>query len=307
MKPEKSIIISIISVCCLTLFGWFLIIAPWSKTQDLIKKLPSLVNTNLVENFPADLKINVKKGIVSINKISPYCLTLPYDKTKVGNVGDGVVFDVYAKADISSLGAGGMYSKLCKPFALVGKDFLLYPGEDNTYKYTKLSDTMNFDVDREIISKYVNQYMPVLISFANKAYFILPFAFLPLILVFIFLMNCWYAIVVKLAAKIFKIRTMSFGESYKLSLFFYNFLLIFNLIVIKYILRTLLKQDFSLSFPFINTIVITAASMFYLKNRPVKPEQEFSQELPTDKILAEAKPVEMTKNQPKSTSIPTGQ
>ena len=301
MKPEKSILVNFIISCILTLVGWFLIIAPYAKVQDLIKRLPGWINTNVVENFPDDLKINVKNGIVSLNKPSPYCLTLPSDKTSKNEELQGIVFDVKATADISSLESGGKYSKLCKAFALVGKDFLLHPDKENTYSYTKISETVSFDVDRAVILKYVTQYMPLLVNFGQRAYFIIPFAFIPLFFVILLSTNYWYSLVVKFAAKILKIKELSFGESFKLSLYFYNFILLVDAILIRYVLNILLEQNINISFPFMNTIIITGAAMIYLKNK-TPPENPVTPAPPIP-----GTPMGMTPTQPSSSSIPTGQ
>jgi hypothetical protein len=301
MKPEKSILVNFIISCVLTLAGWFLIIAPYAKVQDLIKRMPRWINTNVVENFPDDLKVNVKNGIVSFNKASPYCLTLPSDKTSKNEELQGIVLDVKATADISTLESGGKYAKLCKAFALVGKDFVLYPDKDNSYKYTKISNTVSFDVDREIILKYVTQYMPLLINFGQRAYYVIPFAFIPLFFVILLSTNYWYSLVVRFVAKILKIKELSFGESFKLSLYFYNLILLVDAILIRYVLNILLEQNINISFPFLNTIVITGAAMIYLKNK-TPPENLITLPPPIP-----GTPVGMTPTQPSSSSTPTGQ
>jgi hypothetical protein len=43
---------------------------------------------------------------------------------------------------------------------------------------------------------------------------------------------------------------------------------LFDTILIKYVLNILLEQKINISFPFLNTIIITAASIIYLKNNP---------------------------------------
>jgi hypothetical protein len=301
MKPEKSILVNFIISCVLTLAGWFFVIAPQAKVQDLIKRLPGWINTNVVENFPDDLTINIKNGIVSLNKPSPYCLTLPSDKTSKNEELSGIVFDVKATADISSLESGGKYSKLCKAFALVGKDFVLHPDKDNTYRYTKISETVSFDIDRTVILKYVTQYMPLVINFGQRAYFIIPFSFIPLFFVILLSTNYWYSLVVRFAAKILKIKELSFGESFKLSLYFYNFILLVDAILIKYVLNILLEQNINITFPFLNTIVITAAAMIYLKNK-TPPENPITVAPPIP-----GTPMGMTPTQASSSSTPTGQ
>lgn len=279
MKPNKSILINFIFVCLFVLVGWFFVLAPYAKVQSLIQKLPSLVNTNIIENFPQDLKISIKNGVVSFNKPSPYCLTLPSKTPSADEIPQGIVLDVKATADISNLEPGGKYSKLCKPFALVGKDFILHPDKNNTYRYTKISETVSFNIDREIIAKYANQYLPLIVTFGQKAYFILPISFIPLIFVLVLSQNYWYSLVVRFSSKQFKIKELSFGESFKLSLFFYNFVLFIDLVLIKYVLNFLLKQNIGISFPFLNTIIITTLSMFYLKRTKI-PESTITPPTP---------------------------
>jgi hypothetical protein len=291
------------------LVGWFFVIAPYAKVQSLIQKLPEWINTNVVENFPEDLKINIKNGIVSFNKPSPYCLTLPSNATSKNEELHGIVLDVNATADISSLESGGKYSKLCKPFALVGKDFLLHPDENNTYRYTKISESVSFNIDREIISKYVTQYLPLVVNFGQKAHFIIPFALIPLFFVLLLSTNYWYSLVVRFAAKTLKIKKLTFGESFKLSLYFYNFILLVDVILIRYVLNILLEQNINISFPFLNTIIITGVAMMYLKNKtpPESPVVPSTPIIPGTPMGASPMPPYQAPTQPTSTSMPTGQ
>lgn len=298
MKPEKSIFINFILVCLLTLVGWFLIIAPRPKTETMVQKFSEWVNTSLVESYPEDLVISVDKGVMSLNKDSPYCLVLPSDlfgkKEIAGQVPSGIIFDTKATADISAFGSNEEYSNLCNPFALVGKDFVLYPDEENSYKFTKISEEINAKIDRETINNLVIQYLPLVINFGQRAYYIIPFTLIFLLFLGFLSQNYWYSLIVKFAVKIFKIKEISFGDSYKLSLFFYNFIIFFDWVVIRYMLNGLLKMGVVISFPFLNTIIIAAAAIIYLKNT------KDSSEIVSTPIVTE------TTTQ-KETSMPTGQ
>lgn len=298
MKPEKSILFNFILVCSLSLLGWFFIVAPVSKKESFQQKFSTWASSNLVESYPEDLIILINKGEVNINKDSPYCFVLPANLFGKNEVVDqklsGVIFDTKATADISALSSNQEYAKLCKPLALVGKDFVLYPDDNNTYKYSKISEEINAKIDRETVNNLVNQYLPLVIKFGQRAYFIIPFVVALLLFLGFLTQNYWYTLMVKLATKIFKTRKISFGDTYKLSLFFYNFILLFDWVVIKYVLNSLMKMNVVISFPFLNTIIIATAATIYLKKR--KDDSEIVSTPVTSETTAQ-----------KDTSTPTGQ
>ena len=297
MKPEKSILTNFILVCLFCFVGWFLIVAPISKKESFQQKFSTWVSSNLVESYPDDLIILINKGVVSINKDSPYCLTLPTNLIggeAVSQKQVGVIIDTGATADVSALSSNQEYSKLCKPIALVGKDFVLYPDDNNTYKYTKISEEINAKIDRETVNNLVAQYLPLVIKFGQKAYYIIPFVVVLLLFLGFLSQNYWYSLIAKLATKIFETKQISFGDTYKLSLFFYNFILLFDWVVIRYLLNGLLKLNVIISFPFLNTIIITAAAVIYLKKTKDNSE-----------IIST--PIATEKTTQKETSTPTGQ
>lgn len=337
MKPNKAILINFIIVLIGVLFGWFLIIAPYSKVENVFQQLPTWINSAVVQNYPEDLTISINKGIVSMTKESPYCLVLPLENNAPEKLSKGIVIDINASADVSEMEVGGIYSNLCQPIALIGKNFVLYPDENNAYKYVKISDQINVEIDRELINKLISQYLPLAVSFGKNVYYILPFLVIPLLFLGFLSQNYWYSLIVRLAIKIFKITKISFGESYKISLFFYNFILLIDWVLIRYVLNNLLGLEIAISFPFFNTIMITLASVLYLKktqspdglasvsspivSTPIIPTNPMETTTPliTPKVTETSTPIvasttlgelsnqTTTETQPTSTSIPTGQ
>ena len=298
MKPEKSILTNFILVCLFSLVGWFLVVAPISKKESFRQKVSTWASSNLIESYPEDLVITVNKGVMSLNKDSPYCFVIPADLFGKTEVADqrlrGIIFDTKATADISALSSNQEYSKLCKPLALVGRNFVLYPDDNNTYKYTKISEEINAKIDRETVNNLVAQYLPLVIKFGQRAYYIIPFVVALLLFLGFLSQNYWYSLMVKLATKIFKIKEISFGDTYKLSLFFYNFILLFDWVVIRFIINVLLEKNVVISFPFLNTIIIAAAAVIYLKKTKDSSE-----------IISTPIATEVTTQ--KETSTPTGQ
>lgn len=262
MKPQNSVLTLLIVTAFYVLTSWFVVMAPYSKVKDVLGQLPTIANEKLVALYPRDLQISVKKGIVSVNQKTPYCLIVDQKS------GTGVVFDPISVPDISLLGPNSIYKKLCLPMALVGKNFVLYPDKQQSYKIQTISPEVSFEVDRTKVSSFVAEILPKIVSFGQTAYFVGPFVVILLMFLLILNLNTWYALIVYLAAKVFKVNpALTFRRAYTLSLFFYNFVFIANSIIISLVLNQISHLNIHLNFPFLYTIIITLASIFYLKSQ----------------------------------------
>ena len=254
MKPEKSFLYLFFIVLLFFIPSWFATIFPYSKAKQFFSSLPVWINTNLIGRYPAALEIKVTNGIVSLNQKEPYCFLIS-DK-------DGVVIDPSAHPDTSLLSATGPYSHLCKPAALVGNNFVILPDQDNSYKTQTIPTDVNVTINHNNIIEFTNKYLPIISAFGQKVYFIIPFVGSLFIYLFLLLNNLWYTAVVRLACKIFKKPIPAFSSAYKLSLIFYCFLLVFDWFFLG-ALSYFLKTNISLNFFLRNTILISAACLYY--------------------------------------------
>lgn len=258
MKPQKSVITLLLIVTVYFLISWFAVFAPYPKVKSFINELPNLINSKIISQYPQDLTISVKKGIVSINKPTPYCLSDSSSK-------NGIVFDPLAKPDFSLLGEKSVYKDTCQPVAIVGKDFVLYPDKQSSYKIQTISPDVDIEIDRTKISSFVNEILPKLVSFGQALYFIAPFVVIPLVFIVYLVGNLWYALVIYFIRKWTKgVTPLSFGEAFKLSLFFYNFILVVRLFGLSLIATQLMHQNVQFDIPFLDTVLITIGSLWYL-------------------------------------------
>jgi hypothetical protein len=267
MKPEKSLLYLIPIVFLYIVASWFVTIVPYAKAKQFFASLPALVKTNLVDRYPSALEIKVTNGIVSLNQKTPYCFLISNNAVAPAKLPAGIVVDPNAHPDISLLSATGPYSKLCQPVALVGSNFAIFPDQNNSFKTQSIPTDVNVTINRNNIVGFTDKYLPSLESFGLKVYFIIPFIGSIFIYLFLLLVNLWYAVMVRFACKIFKKPVPAFGQAYRLSLFFYCFLLVIDWYFVG-ALNYFLKTNLDLSFFLRNTFLISAASLYYYSRHP---------------------------------------
>ncbi|MFA5828335.1 MAG: hypothetical protein WC841_03195 [Candidatus Shapirobacteria bacterium] len=260
MKTQKSVLYLTIFLLLSSIIGWFYLILPLSTLNDILSNASTWVDTNLVSRYPDDLIISVKSGQVSVNRETPYCLVLD-DKSQ-----SGIVFTGDRDPRVLSL-TDETYSSLCKPIALVGTNYYVYPDKENTYKVETIPATVNYNLDKNQIVNFVNQYLPLILRSGRNLYYFVPFMATPLLLIIFLSQNLWYSWVAKTIIKIFKLHPNDKKlEIYGTSLFIYTIILFVDWVIIGLLLNYILKQNIHLSFPFFNSLVIGIGTSLMLKS-----------------------------------------
>ncbi len=255
-KGKSFLILFLFLLISLPLF-WFTVIAPYKTTRNLLTQIKTDVAPAVINQFPSDLVITVNEGIVSLNKPSPYCFILdPRTQT-------GIVFDTKNEAKITALDGNGPYAKLCKAVGVVGKNYFMYSSNEQL-KVQKIPVEANMTVDRAAISKFADSVMPNIIAFGQKAYLAMPFVVLIPLFLFFISNNLWYSFAAGLVLKSFKIvPTVSV---YGTTLLFYTIIIAVKWVLIDYLLNSRLGQAIDVSFPFLNTILISVGTLIYMKS-----------------------------------------
>jgi len=255
-KGKSSLILFLFLLIILPLF-WFTIVAPYKTSQSLLSQVKSTYAPALVDQFPSDLIINVKNGVVSLNKPAPYCFILD-QKTQTG-----LVFDTKNEAKITALDGNGPYAKLCKAVGVIGKDYLMYSSGEQL-KIQKIPAEANFTLDRVAVKNFVDSIMPKILAFGQKAYLALPFVLIIPVFLFFLSNNLWYSFVAGLVLKAFKLTPSV--SVYGTTLLFYTIITAVKWILVDFLLNGQFGQTLDISFPFLNTILISLATLFYVKS-----------------------------------------
>lgn len=261
MKLSHSLLMLFVVLLITTVVGWFVIILPPTKFNSLFSQLTTLAVTFTETNYPADLEISVSKGQVSYNRADPFCLILDNQSQT------GVVFD--NTAINPPLEFVENYKDLCKPLALVGNNYFIYPDDNNSFKIQPLPADLDFSLNQKVIKDFIAQASPVILAVGKSAYYVIP-TFLLIALYLFFISNCfWYAFITKIFGKFFG-NNLTFGQAYPTSLFVYTLLIFVDIVIIQYLINSVLTASFALSFPFFNTIVITILANLIIKS--TKPQ-----------------------------------
>lgn len=264
---KKTLLLFLFFLLLAIPIDWFAFAAPVASVTKTLNEAPKIVNSFINEAFPQDLVIDIKNGQVSVNQPLPYCLVL--DKpTK-----SGVLFDENPQPLTLLDPKASPYSLLCKPIALVGKNFVVYEDKnEGSYKIYKLPEEMTYRVTQAELQKLSSDWLPKILPLAKILYFSAPFLFAPFVLGWFLFINLWYALVAKLAFRLFKIdRDLTFKEAYSKTLPALLVWTAFDWIIIGLFINHLAKLQFSLTFPFLGTIVVVAGAVllekYYLGKR----------------------------------------
>jgi len=273
MKKSKSILICLVFSFLYTAILWFVVTLPFNKFKNAIDTLPQMVNSSLIDRFPDDLVISIKKGVVSINKPSPYCFVID-DKSKIGVVFDSSIMS----ANPNAFDPNGPYQELCKPIAVVSQTFIMNMDTDSgQIKINKIPTDISYEVDKKIVSSFVENILPTIINIGNVSYFVVPLVIFLFFFIFTLSSNVWYSIIARFFLKTFKINTNPPKSLvYGTSLFTLNILQFINLVLFSWFINKAFKQDYSLSFFFSKTIITTLGVIVYFKflrpsNTPTPP------------------------------------
>lgn len=277
--PKRTSLYFFLSILFVSVFYWFVVALPIQQFKQIHADAPSMVNNFLNDVFPADLIITTNNGEVMINQETPYCLVVDKDTN------EGIIFDENAEL-IPLKDNLTIYNNLCDPFAVVGRNTVIRSEspEFNSYNIQEIPSEVNFQIDQAQLQAIAASVLPILLDWFKIIYYFLPFVLAPFIFLYLLLMNFWYGWVTKIVLKISKINQVLTAKEVRKKTFFVLFIWkMFNWIVIQFIINDLLKIEFHLVFPFINTIVI-AISTALLEKLANKKEEDSSDDTTAETI-----------------------
>ncbi len=249
---------------------------PKKEVDEFSRNAPVLIKDDFLGKYPEDLKIEVKEGVVEINKELPYCLVLGEEKgEKIG-----IVFD--KSPEVTELmQEENVYSHLCKAMGLVGEDYIVYPDEE-VFKVQKLAKEVNLKIDKVMLDGLVDKYLPIFLTWIERLYIIGPFLLVPLVFIGFLMKNLWYGWVLRIIAKLLKVKEMSRGEAYKSSLLVYVGWSAFAWLASLILEQATGNTTSWVPFTFFNTILITLISLFSVKSGIIDFSGNSSSRQPTN-------------------------
>ncbi len=268
MKNGKAILICAIFSFIFSAVLWFFITIPFKDFRNAIDTLPQLINTSLVGKYPEDLVVSINKGVITTNQPSPFCIILD-DKTKAG-----IVYDSSATSiTLNALDQDGPYQDLCLPYALVGQTFVMYPDKDSgQIRINKIPTDITYEIKKSTIVTFVDNILPIIVQVGNIGYYLVPLFIFIAFFCFTLLTNFWYTFVSKLVLRLFKINpTHIKGMIYGTSLFIFNIIQFINLVLFDWLINKASHRDYTLSFPFSKTIIISIGTLIYFKYLSTTP------------------------------------
>lgn len=272
MGLKKTLLIFVLSLLVGFPLYFFTFLIPVSKFNEYYNQAPLMFDNLINQSYPEDLVIDIKNGEVSVNRVTPYCLVLE-QKSKFG-----ILFDENANA-ADFISKKNNLDDTCKPYALVGKNFVVVPdtesGTEGSYRIQEISSSVNYTITRDEISKLAATILPKLMNFAKYTYYIGPFVLAIFIFPFFLLMNLWYALIARLLLKITKTNAVaSYKEVYAKSLFVLFIITVINWLLIELLLKKVLNLNFTISFPFLMTILVAIGTFLMEKFVFKKNQQE---------------------------------
>lgn len=274
MTTKKIVLYFAVFILFSSIIFWFVLILPVKKYNDFHRQAPGFVENFVNESYPEDLVIDIVNGEVSINEPTPYCMIIGNSLNFGSDVKipekTGIVFDENADAGALINPGKSVYSSLCNPIALVGRNFIVYPDTDSenqgSFKIQQISPQVNFEITKELIDNFASELVPKILNFADKIYYSLPFVLSPFILLLFLLSNFWYSWVARIILHKTKINeTITKKQVYTKTLLVLFIWTAFNWIIFRFLLNGLFKVSFSLSFPFLNTIIVCLGTVLLEK------------------------------------------
>jgi len=268
MSLSKAILITFLTLLAIVPFGWFAVAVPVPQANRLFRQAPRFLSKNLSEIYPADLVIDIKGGEVKINRSSPYCLI--FDKGSRM----GIIFDEAAQAQVL-LDLPARYTRLCRPEALVGRDFVVFrmDEEDGSprYELQKIPPELSFQITQEKIRELAEALLPRLTAYGRVSYFLFPFIILPFIMMGLMFKNLWYGFISYAALKGFKVKpNVTYKEAYATTLLLQTALVFLTWIFVPFLFRVFGAARPLWGFPFLGTILITVGAVLLAKREVEK-------------------------------------
>jgi len=237
---------------------------PKTEVDKFFEEAPTLIEEKILVKYPEDLIIKVDQGKVEINKDLPYCFIIEEKEEEKW----GIVFDKNPRAEDLKK-TENEYSHLCQTIGMVGEDYVVFP-DDKGIKVENIPTEVNVEINKEQLDMWVEKYLPMVKKWGLLAYRIIPLLLVPMVMVALLITNFWYSLVLMVMGKLWKIKGLTSGVAYKISLLIFTFWTAFKWLV-GIIISQISEKTVSLSpFVFFDTILITAIGLFLIKNEIVK-------------------------------------
>ncbi|MBU3935488.1 hypothetical protein KJ909_02330 [Patescibacteria group bacterium] len=237
---------------------------PRAEVDKFFEEAPTLIEEKILVKYPEDLTIKVDKGKVELNKNLPYCLVV--EETEGEKT--GIIFDKNPRAE-DLRKAENEYSNLCKTVGMVGEDYVVFP-DDKGIKVEEIPTEISVEINKEQLNMWVEKYLPMVKKWGFLAYQTIPFLLVPVVMMALLITNFWYGLVLVLMGKLLKIKDLTSGVAYKISLLIFTFWTAFKWLVGIIIEQTNGKTVSLSPFVFFDTILITAIGLFLIKNEIVE-------------------------------------
>jgi len=265
MSTKKTLLFFLLFFLIAIPFYWFVVAFPVKEFNSFYADTSTTVTNVVSQVYPKDLIINIVNGKVSINKPTPYCVTLE----KTSRL--GIIFD--EKANPANLldTSNRAYSSLCSPIALVGSTFFVYPERQQgatgtSYSIQQIPTNITYQVTSEKIGQLIERYLPEIKKVAKQIYFTLPFVLAIFLLPVMLVSNLWYALI---GWAIFKLTDMvkeiTYTQAYGKTFFALLLWTVIDFALFKFVLGGLLHTGFTLYFPFMNTIAVILVTLLLEK------------------------------------------
>lgn len=258
MSLKKSILLALLVVLISVPTLWYTVVIPYNTSQAFFKQAPTYFETIINETYPHDLEVQITNGVVSLNRPTPYCLTLDKESYQ------GILFDPNFNVDMYRPEILSSYP-LCTPIVVVGESTVIYPDNSELgYTVSEIDPSVNVTINKSFVDSLTQSMVPILIEWGWWLYLLAPLFLIPLIFIIVLIANIWYAMINKI---IFSLMDMSdyspFSKSYALSLRFLTIIIIVCSVTWGYSFYS--QQELAVYFPFLNTIIIATLSVIWAK------------------------------------------
>lgn len=252
MTVKKSLLIWALVSLTVVMATFYGVLVSKNKINEWLSNGDNLF-WSLSQKIPEDLEVKIKNGEVTINKERPYCLQL------VSKSGLGIYFSNSENPSLPK-------KNECDASITVGKDYMVMPEDDGSYRVYKVDETVEAIINRTIIENFYRNNSPVI----EKVAWIIFYggSWLGWLTVFGWgLLNClWFTWIAKLALKIFQSRKeLIFVQVFGVSLFLMSGWWFLRYGLVSLILNNYFHKNIELGFPFMNTLILTVLALIWYK------------------------------------------
>lgn len=260
----------------LKFFFFYFFLYALAGTLFLVPKISPLKNyvlyfpSQLEKVYPNELEIQIVGGEVSTNVEEPFYLPLKdVEKVFSGNKVLGTSTPQFANLlVIDTRAAIEDFEKYRTVALLTKKNLVMYDNKSSGYKVTTFKDMPDMKINRQFIQDLLFKLNPIINNIAN---FLIPglalliflgmFIFLPLLKFFYLL---FFTLLILLIGKVIS-QPISYKNGYRIGM---------HLIIIPTTLFGIFSLfGFNVSFPFLQTIIMTALAIAVLTTIKGSPKQ----------------------------------